>query len=161
MCFRRRVSGARNAVISQKAKYALRALVALARQEPGESVLISDIAQEQRIPKKFLEQILLDLKHHGLVVSRRGKFGGYILLRPADQITFGQVLRIVDGPIAPLPCLSKMAYRRCDDCRSEDTCEIRRIFARVAAATREVLDQATIADAIADPGVMPQDIASA
>ena len=111
-------------MISQKAKYALRALVVLARAES--SVMIGTIAEEHNIPRKFLEQILLELKHHGLVVSHRGRLGGYALLRPADQITFGQVLRIVDGPIAPLPCLSRIAYRRCADCRSEKNCEIRR-----------------------------------
>jgi Rrf2 family protein len=137
-------------MISQKAKYALRALVALAKQPAGSATFIGDIAEEQSIPKKFLEQILLDLKRHGLVVSRRGKAGGYGLLRPADMISFGEVLRIVDGPIAPLPCLSKMAYRRCDDCDEEASCEIRRVFARVAEATRDVLDRTTIADALDD-----------
>ena len=103
-------------MISQKAKYALRALVVLARAES--SVMIGTIAEEHNIPRKFLEQILLELKHHGLVVSHRGRLGGYALLRPADQITFGQVLRIVDGPIAPLPCLSRIAYSLCADCLS-------------------------------------------
>lgn len=134
-------------MISQKAKYALRALVALARAES--SVMIGTIAEEHKIPRKFLEQILLELKHHGLVVSHRGRLGGYALLRPADQITFGQVLRIVDGPLAPLPCLSRIAYRRCADCRSEKNCEIRRVFASVADSARAVLDQTTIADAVA------------
>lgn len=137
-------------MISQKAKYALRALVALARQPAGSATFIGDIAEGQSIPKKFLEQILLDLKRHGLVVSRRGKAGGYGLLRPADMISFGEVLRIVDGPIAPLPCLSKMAYRKCEDCEEEASCEVRRVFARVAEATRDVLDRTTIADALED-----------
>jgi len=135
-------------MISQKAKYALRALVALAKQPAGKPTFISEIAETQNIPKKFLEQILLDLKHHGLVASRRGKAGGYGLLRPADTISFGEVLRIVDGPIAPLPCLSKIAYRRCEDCKEEASCEVRRVFAQVADATRGVLDRTTIADAL-------------
>ena len=135
-------------MISQKAKYALRALVALAKAAPDEPVMISDIAEAQNIPKKFLEQILLDLKHHGIVISRRGKAGGYLLLRAPENITFGEILRIIDGPVAPLPCLSKMAYRRCEDCRSEANCEIRRVFRRVAVATREVLDHTSIADTI-------------
>jgi Rrf2 family protein len=139
-------------MISLKAQYALRALIALSRAEAAELSLIAEIAETQRIPKKFLEQILLDLKHHGLVASRRGKMGGYFLLRPADQITFGEVLRIIDGPIAPLPCLSRMAYRRCEGCLDERTCEIRRVFGRVAEATRGVLDSVTIAEAIAAPG---------
>ncbi|MGD9739299.1 MAG: Rrf2 family transcriptional regulator [Bauldia sp.] len=133
-------------MISQKAKYALRALVALARS--GDSLVISEIAEAQNIPRKFLEQILLDLKHDGLVHSRRGRLGGYALLKPATEITFGQVLRLIDGPIAPLPCLSRIAYRRCEDCQSEQDCEIRRVFSAVADSMRDVLDHATIADAL-------------
>ena len=139
-------------MISQKAKYALRALVSLCRARYGEPLMISQISKEQAIPKKFLEQILLELKRHGIVESRRGRLGGYVLLRPADQVTFGEVLRLIDGPIAPLPCLSKIAYRRCIDCQDEATCEIRHVFARVTLATREVLDKTTLADAIAGAG---------
>jgi Rrf2 family protein len=146
-----RVSGRFPKVISQKAKYALRALVALARV--GDSMMIGEIAAAERIPRKFLEQILLELKHHGIVMSKRGKFGGYALLMPATQITFGQVLRIIDGPIAPLPCLSRIAYRRCADCRTEEDCEIRRVFARVATSARDVLDRTSIADAVSAPGL--------
>ncbi len=135
-------------MISQKAKYALRALVMLAKAPADQPVFIGEIAEQQNIPKKFLEQILLELKRHGLVMSRRGKAGGYSLFQPADVISFGQVLRIVDGPIAPLPCLSKTAYRRCDDCLDEASCEVRRVFANVADATRDVLDRTTIADAL-------------
>ena len=135
-------------MISQKAKYALRALVVLVKAPPETSLMISEISKAQAIPKKFLEQILLDLKHHGLVASRRGKAGGYGLLRPADTISFGEVLRIVDGPIAPLPCLSKIAYRKCEDCQEEASCEVRRVFAQVADATRAVLDRTTVGDAV-------------
>jgi Rrf2 family protein len=142
-------------MISQKAKYALRALVALARAEDGKALLISDIAEAYDIPKKFLEQILLVLKHHGLVRSKRGKFGGYMLLKQPEDITFGRVLRIIDGPIAPLPCLSKIAYRRCDDCMSESACEIRKVFSVVADSTRQILDNATLAEAIAEGAKRP------
>src|SRR5690349_11354382 len=135
-------------MISQKAKYALRALVALAKQPPGQPVFIGEIAEKQKIPKKFLEQILLDLKNHGLVASKRGKAGGHGLLRPADTISFGEVLRIIDGPIAPLPCLSKIACAKCTDCHEEASCEVRRVFAQVADATRGGLDRTTIADAL-------------
>ena len=135
-------------MISQKAKYALRALAALARAKDRRPMLIAEIAEQQKIPKKFLEQILLDLKHRGLVMSRRGKEGGYLLLKPAHEITFGEVLRMIDGPIAPLPCLSQTAYRKCDDCLSEAECEIRHVFARVADASRQVLFSATIADTL-------------
>jgi Rrf2 family protein len=134
-------------MISQKAKYAFHALLALARAD-NNSLVVGDIAAQERIPHKFLEQILLELKRHGIVQSRRGKYGGYGLLMPADHITFGQVLRILDGPIAPLPCLSRVAYRRCADCRTEETCEIRRVFSLVADQMRDVLDHTTIADAI-------------
>jgi Rrf2 family protein len=144
-------------MISQKAKYALRALVSLAQAPRGEPVFISEIAEQQSIPKKFLEQILLDLKRHGILISRRGKFGGYQLLKAPSEITFGSILRIVDGPIAPLPCLSKIAYRRCDDCKSEGNCEIRRIFAEVTEATRNVLDNRTIADAISIGSPIPSE----
>jgi Rrf2 family protein len=137
-------------MISQKAKYALRALVALVKAPPESSLMISEIARDQKIPKKFLEQILLELKRHGIVMSRRGRLGGYVLLKPAEKITFGEVLRLIDGPIAPLPCLSKIAYRRCSDCANEGTCEIRHVFHRVTLATREVLDHTSLADAVND-----------
>ena len=106
-------------MISQKAKYALRALLSLAKADGACPVQISDIAREQAIPKKFLEQILLEMKKERLVESRRGKQGGYLLARPAADITFGEVLRLIDGPLAPLPCLSQTAYRRCEDCDGE------------------------------------------
>ena len=136
-------------MISQKAKYALRALVALVKAPPESSLMIAEISKAQAIPKKFLEQILLELKRHGIVASRRGRLGGYVLLKPADKITFGEVLRLIDGPIAPLPCLSKIAYRRCADCQDEASCEIRHVFAHVVKAQRDVLDHTTFADAVA------------
>jgi Rrf2 family protein len=144
-------------MISQKAKYALRALVALARAREG-SLTTSEIAAKHRIPRKFLEQILVELKRNGMVQSRRGAAGGYALLKPADTITFGQVLRLIDGPLAPVPCLSRVAYRRCTDCLDEETCEIRRVFARLALSARAVLDQTTIADALRSaPAVVSDD----
>ncbi|HEX5078872.1 MAG TPA: Rrf2 family transcriptional regulator [Geminicoccaceae bacterium] len=141
-------------MLSQKAKYALRALLVLA-EEGDKPVLISDIAERHNLPKKFLEQILLDLKHHGLVQSRRGRSGGYALLKPASEISFGQVVRIIDGPLAPLPCLSVMAYRRCEDCIDEATCAIRRVFALTHQVTATVLDRTTLADAIKGGAARP------
>jgi Rrf2 family protein len=135
-------------LISQRAKYALRALLALARLEAGQSMSISDIAAGQVIPKKFLEQILLELKRHGLVESRRGKDGGYLMRREPADITYGEVLRLIDGPVALLPCLSKTAYRKCEDCNDEANCEVRHVFAQVALATRHVLDAATLKGSI-------------
>ena len=135
-------------MLSQKAKYALRALLVLTEEGDDKPLLIADIAERHSLPKKFLEQILLDLKHHGLVQSRRGRSGGYSLLKPASQISFGQVVRIIDGPLAPLPCLSKMAYRRCADCPGEESCAIRRVFALTHQVTTTVLDRTTLADAL-------------
>jgi Rrf2 family protein len=133
-------------MISHRAKYALRALVALAQADT--SAFLGDIAEEQCIPRKFLEQIMLDLKRERIVQSRRGRYGGYALLRPADQITFGEILRLIDGPLAPLPCLSRTAYRRCADCHSEKDCEVRHVFIDVVESTRSVLDRTTIAQAV-------------
>jgi Rrf2 family protein len=134
-------------LISRQAKYALRALIGLAQAEPGRATGTAELAAAQAIPKKFLEQILLTLKRHGLVRSMRGASGGYVLARPAGDITFLEVLRLVDGPIAPLPCLSKTAYERCMDCPDEAACAVRHAFAEVADATRAVLSNTTIADA--------------
>ena len=139
-------------MISQRAKYALRALLALVETRAGEPLMISEISRRKAIPKKFLEQILLELKRSGMVESRRGRLGGYVLARAPEKITFGEVLRLIDGPVALLPCLSKIAYRRCADCADEKTCEIRHVFARVADATRDVLDKTTLADAVKVPG---------
>ena len=142
-------------MLSQKAKYALRALLVLAQEGDDKPVLIADIAERHNLPKKFLEQILLDLKHHGLVQSRRGKHGGYCLLRPASEISFGQVVRIIDGPLAPLPCLSKMAYRRCEDCPGEESCAIRGVFALTHRLTTGVLDRTTLTDAMKGSPLQP------
>lgn len=135
-------------MISNKAKYAFRALLAIAAEREGNALTSAEIARRHNIPHKFLEQILLDLKKAGILDSRRGKTGGYSMLRPADTISFGEVLRLFEGPLAPLPCLSRYAYRRCEDCTSEASCEIRREFARSYDASRLVLDSRTIADAM-------------
>ena len=135
-------------MISQKAKYALRALVSLSRSGREQSMMIGEISKQQAIPKKFLEQILLELKRAGFVASRRGRAGGYVLLKAPEEIMFGEVLRLIDGPIAPLPCLSKIAYRKCEDCRDEQSCEIRHVFERVTLATRAVLDTTSLADSL-------------
>ena len=142
-------------MLSQKARYALRALLVLAEEGDEQPVLIADMAERHNLPRKFLEQILLDLKHHGLVQSRRGKHGGYSLLRPAAEISFGEVVRIVDGPLAPLPCLSKMAYRRCEDCAGEESCAVRRVFAITHQLTTEILDRTTLSDARQEAPLWP------
>jgi len=135
-------------VISNKARYAFRALLAIAAARDGRATTSFAIAQEYGIPHKFLEQILVDLKKAGILDSRRGKNGGYVMLRPADTISFGEVLRLFEGPLAPLPCLSRQSYRRCEDCVDERRCSIRREFGRAYDAYRQVLDARTIADAL-------------
>jgi Rrf2 family protein len=135
-------------MLTQKAKYAFQALLMLGEQPPGKPLLIADIAAAQDLPRKFLELILLELKHHGILHSRRGKHGGYALARDPSEITFGEVVRIIDGPIASVLCASQSAYRRCADCRDEANCAIRKVFRRVRDATSAILDNHTLADAL-------------
>lgn len=137
-------------MLSQKAKYALKAMLTLAEQ--GEETLLqaTDIAARQNVPKKFLELILLELKKHGLVHSYRGKRGGYFIAKPADTITFGQIIRIMDGPLAPIPCASLTGYRRCADCRDEKSCAIRRTMREVRDSIANILDNTTLADAVGE-----------
>jgi Rrf2 family protein len=139
-------------MISQKARYAFKALLALTRAGEGRSLQTRDIAAVERIPQSFLEQILIVLKRAGLVGSRRGPEGGHFLIKDPAAITFGQVLRLIDGPVAPLPCLSRTAYRRCEDCTDEATCGVRKVFGEAYDATLEVLDRTTVADAAAHAG---------
>ena len=136
-------------MISQKAKYAFKALIHLARQPKGETIQIDDIAREAGVPRKFLEHILLDLKHRGMIASRRGRAGGYALIKLPTEITIGQVLRAIDGPIAPLSCISRTAYQPCADCPDEATCGVRRMFAAPYAAQLVLFDATTLADALA------------
>lgn len=133
-------------MLSHKARYALRALVALAR-ENGDQKTASDLAVAADAPRKFLEAILLELSRRGLVRSRRGKFGGYVLARPADSITFAEVIRVIDGPLALAPCVSRTAFRKCDDCPDLATCSLREALLRARDATSDVLDRYSLADA--------------
>ncbi len=136
-------------MISQRARYAFKAVVALARAKPGEGLQIRELCEQERLPRKFLEQILLTLKAAGYITSRRGREGGYELLKSADLIFVGPLLRAVDGPIAPLPCLSRTAYRRCDDCRDEAGCELRIAFAKAYANYLSALETTTLAEVMA------------
>lgn len=133
-------------MLSQKAKYGIRALLYLSRQPEGAPALIRDIAERERLPKKFLEAILLELKSAGILHSRPGKGGGYTLNRPAKTITLGRVIRLIDGPLAPLPCVSQTAYAPCRDCMDEKTCTIRAVMKQVRDATAAILDETTFAD---------------
>lgn len=133
-------------MLSHKARYALRALVELARED-GVQKTAADLSTAADAPRKFLEAILLELSRRGLVRSRRGKFGGYALGRPADSITFAEVIRVIDGPLALAPCVSRTAFRKCDDCPDLATCSLREALLRARDATSDVLDKYSLADA--------------
>ncbi|ODT15222.1 MAG: Rrf2 family transcriptional regulator [Kaistia sp. SCN 65-12] len=135
-------------MISQKAKYAFKALIHLARQPSGQTTQIDDIARQAGVPRKFLEHILLDLKHRGIIASRRGRSGGYAMLKPPGEVTIGQVLRAIDGPIAPLSCISRTAYQPCPDCPDEAACAVRRMFAGPYETQLRALEATTLADAL-------------
>ncbi|GAB2519757.1 RrF2 family transcriptional regulator [Spirosoma aerophilum] len=131
-------------MISKKAKYAIKALKALTEAYGKGPVLISQISEQESIPKKFLETILLDLRNHGVLQSQKGKGGGYLLRVDPERINLAQVIRIIDGPIAPTPCVSLNFYVRCDDCHDEETCSIRPIMLRVRDANLAVYEKTTI-----------------
>ncbi len=133
-------------MISKKAKYALKALKVLAESFEKGPLLISHIAESEKIPKKFLEAILLELRNHGLLQSQKGKGGGYYLRQEPSKITFARVIRIIDGPIAPTLCVSLHFYGKCDDCADEETCTLRNILADWRDANLAVLENKTIAD---------------
>ena len=133
-------------MLTQKARYALHAVLYLARK--GEAASVAEIAGATRSPRKFLEQIMASLKLGGIVISRRGKGGGYVLARPAASITFAQVLRCISGPLALAPCASHSAYAPCPDCESVETCEIRPILMAVRDTTSLLLEGMTLAHAI-------------
>ena len=133
-------------MLAQKSKYALRALLVLAKEYGQGPVLISDIAHREALPHKFLELILLELRNHGILGSKKGKGGGYFLARRPELVHLGEVLRVLEGPLAPLPCVSKTAYVRCAECRDERTCGIRMVMKDVRDATARILDQTSLAD---------------
>lgn len=137
-------------MLSQKSRYALHAMLLLARRQG--SVTAAEIAVAEGIPRKFLEQILAQLKGRGLVIGKRGPTGGYVLSRDPSQISFAEVLRAIDGPLALAPCASQTAFRPCPDCRSVETCEIRPVLIAVRDATAARLEGTSLAQAAANPG---------
>lgn len=110
--------------------------------------------RRENIPKKFLDIILLELKNNGLLLSKKGKGGGYTLSRPAGRVMVGQIVRILDGPLAPIPCVSDTAYRPCTDCHDESACQIRWVMRQVRDATAEILDNTSLVD-MASAGELP------
>jgi Rrf2 family protein len=139
-------------MLTAKGKYGLKALVHLARLPVGESTQSQEIASANNVPKKFLDAILGDLRNAGIVHSRKGPGGGYMLGRPAREIKVGNVIRVLDGPLAPIACASRTAYRPCDDCRDVKTCAVRIAMTRARDAMAEVLDKMTIADMVGTSG---------
>ncbi|MGE6220531.1 RrF2 family transcriptional regulator [Nubsella zeaxanthinifaciens] len=136
-------------MLSKKTKYAIKALVALGKNIDLPPMQISKIAEEERIPKKFLEQILLDLRNAGFLYSKKGAGGGYSLNKKPEDIFLVQILRLTDGPVAMLPCASLNFYHKCDECTDEVTCGIRSAFIDVRDATLKILGETSIADVIA------------
>lgn len=136
-------------MISKKTKYAINALVHLARRKDEGPILISEIAAEENIPQKFLEAILLDLKKAAILASKKGKGGGYYLLKEPEEVNLAEVMRLFDGPIALLPCVSYLYYERCEECKDEATCGQRDIFLEVRNSTVEILKKATLTEIIA------------
>ena len=134
-------------MLSQKARYALRALLHLVEHGDARTIQVGEMAEMQNIPRKYLEFIMVDLKKAGLVTSRRGPGGGYTLSRPATEISFVEVMRAIDGPIALVPCASENFYARCGDCHDEATCAIRRVLARVRDSAVAILANTSLADA--------------
>ena len=142
-------------MLTAKGKYGLKALVHLAQLPPGQLALVADVAVINNIPKKFLDAILGDLRNAGLVQSRKGKGGGYRLARLPEDITVGSIIRVLDGPLAPIPCASHTRYHPCDDC-DVATCQVRQMMLNVRNAIAEVLDHTTLAQMRdAEGGVLP------
>ena len=133
-------------MLTNKGKYGLKAMVHLAGLAPGQPALVADIAAVNMIPKKFLDAILGELRTARLVHSKKGRGGGYVLAKPASEIVVGEIVRALDGPLAPIGCASKSYYRRCDDCSSEAECSVRLMMLEVREAIARVLDHHTLAD---------------
>lgn len=133
-------------MLSKKTKYGLKALIYIAKRSGQVPVLISEISENECIPKKFLEAILLDLKKFGIVGSKKGKGGGYYLLKDPKDITAATLIRVLDGPIALLPCVSLNYYEPCDDCPHEELCSLNRFLAQVRDNTLSLLQQKSLYD---------------
>jgi Rrf2 family protein len=138
-------------MLTQRSRYALRAMLFLAKQpREGAPTPMTRIAAEANVPRKFLELILADLREAGFLDSTRGKMGGYRLSRPNHMISLGEIIRVIEGPLALVPCVSRTAYRPCLDCKDEAACAIRQAMARVRDETARILDGTSLADATAE-----------
>ena len=133
-------------MLTNKGKYGLKAMVYLAGFEPGELAQVADIADRNAISKKSLDHILSELRLAGFVYSKKGKGGGYALARPPHEIMVGDIIRVLDGPLAPIPCASVRAFRPCDDCEDLRTCAVRLIMLEARNAIASVLDNRNLAE---------------
>lgn len=131
-------------MLTKKGKYGLKAIADLAMLEPGETAFVTEIATRNNIPKKFLDTILLELRNSGVLRSKKGPSGGYALSKPASEIYIGQIVRTLDGPLAPIRCASRSAYEACEDCTDPETCAVRNSMSAVRDAMSEVLDNMTL-----------------
>jgi Rrf2 family protein len=132
-------------MLTKKAKYGLKAMVHLARLDRDVGASIGEIAEANDLPKKFLEAILVDLRNAGFVRSRKGRGGGYALARPAEDVPVGDVIRALDGPLAPIPCASRTAYMPCEDCADLASCSVRLVMQQVRDAMADILDHTSLA----------------
>ena len=138
-------------MLTQRSRYAMRAMLFLAEAPAnGPPVPMGRIAAEASVPRKFLELILADLREAGFLHSTRGKMGGYRLSRPTHLISLGEIIRVIEGPLALVPCVSRTAYRACADCKDEANCAIRHAMLRVRDETARILDGTSLADATAE-----------
>jgi Rrf2 family protein len=135
-------------MLSHKSRYALKASILLAREFGQGPVLISEIARRERIPPKFLEGILLELRHSGILQSRKGKGGGYSLARDPARVTLAQVLRVVEGSLAPSPCADRTAAIHCPECIDEDNCVVRMVMQDLHDATDGIIESTSLADVL-------------
>jgi Rrf2 family protein len=136
-------------MLTKKGKYGLKALVDLARLGPGETAFVTEIAVRNNIPKKFLDTILLELRNTGILRSKKGPNGGYSLSKPATEIRIGQVIRALDGPLAPIRCASRTAFEACDDCADPETCQVRLSMTEVRDAIAMILDNMSLEEFVA------------
>jgi Rrf2 family protein len=135
-------------MLSKKTKYAIKALIMLAKNTDKPPMQISRIAEEEKIPKKFLEAILGELRNAGFLYSKKGAGGGYSLNKDPNDIYLSAILRLTDGPIAMIPCASLNYYHKCEECRDETTCGIRAVFIGIRDASLEILSITSIEDVI-------------
>ncbi|WP_296101100.1 Rrf2 family transcriptional regulator [uncultured Agrobacterium sp.] len=139
-------------MLTKKGKYGLKAMIDLAGLDKGQTAFVSDIASRNNIPKKFLDAILLELRNEGMLRSKKGPGGGYALSKPASEIYIGQVIRALDGPLAPIRCASRTAFEACEDCSDPEICQVRRSMTDVRDAMASVLDTMTLEQFVLNTG---------